>query len=289
MADLEELAGRLDHELPDVAWDEPDQIRLRGRTRTQRRSMVLAAVGVLVVFAGAGWLVTGPRSTPAAPEPTATSPAPTSPAPTPPPTEDADFDGSKLFPKSALLQPADVGAGYHVENEYGYSPGTYPTWLFGRDDCPAYAGLQITAYKSYLWYRHAYLEHGEQRVFLEGSRFPAGAASQVIADVDRVTSACESWETQGGEATTEQRPGNTTTTYTVLAKDFAGDQSRLVRLRVRTVGLDGAELSHGAMTVAVVRVGDRVSFVMTESDKPERVRLLGQRAADRLCTADDTC
>jgi hypothetical protein len=101
-----------------------------------------------------------------------------------------------------------------------------------------------------------------------------------------VTAACASWERDGGEATSEQRPGTTTTTYQVLAKDFAGDQSRLVRKQVRTEGADGAELYEGTVTLAAVRVGDRVSFVMMEEDEPERVRLLGERAADRLCAAD---
>ncbi|GIF66999.1 hypothetical protein Ais01nite_50340 [Asanoa ishikariensis] len=283
MADLEELAGRLDHELPDVAWDEPDRIRSRGRTRAQRRSTVLAAVAVLVVLAGAGWLVTGTRSTPAAPpEPV---PATTSAAPTQP----AVIDGSTLFPKTAMLQPADVGAGYQVTDDVGYSPGSYPTWAFGGDDCPAYAGLDITAFKSYLWFRHANLEGDGPPVFTEGSRFPAGLGARVMADIDRVTTACAKWDRQGGEATSEQRPGVTTTTYTVLARDFAGDQARLVRKQVRTVGEDGAELFEGTVMIAAVRVGDRVSFVLMEQDEPERVRLLGERAADRLCAADNAC
>ncbi|SNT64861.1 hypothetical protein SAMN05421812_118118 [Asanoa hainanensis] len=293
MADLEELAGRLDHELPDVAWDEPERIRLRGRTRAQRRTTVLAAVSLLVVAAGAGWLVTGTRSTPARPAPATTSaatPVPATTPATPSPTDQTPVvDGSTLFPKSALLQGPDVGAGYELTNDVGYSPGAYPTWVFGSSDCPAYPQLGITAHQEYLWFRHANLEGGGPPVFTEGSRYPAGLAADVMADIDSVTKACASWETPGGEATSEQRPGTTTTTYTVLAKDFAGDQSRLVRQRVRTVGDDGAELYAGVTTIAAVRVGDRVSFVMLELDDPQRVRLLGERAADRLCTADDSC
>jgi hypothetical protein len=285
VADLEELAGRLDHELPDLGWDEPDRIRLRGRARTRRRTMALAAVGVLAVVAGAGWLVTGTRSTPAnPPAPVATSASP-GPSSTPEPAE-ATIDGSELFPKTALLQPADVGPGYRVSNDVGYGPGAYPAWAFGTGDCPAYDGLGITAYQSYLWFRHANLDGDGPTVFTEGSRFPAGVAARVLADIDRVTTACASWERDGGEATSEQRPGTTTTTYQVLAKDFAGEQSRLVRKQVRTEGPDGAELYSGTVTLAAVRVGDRISFVMMEEDEPERVRLLGERAADRLCAAD---
>ena len=288
MADLEELGGRLDDELPDLVWDEPERIRLRGRTRTRRRTVALAAVGVLVVVAGAGWLVTGTRSMPAnppAPVTTSAAPGPSS-TPAPSPTTEAIVDGSELFPKAALLQPADVGPGYRATNDVGYGPGAYPAWAFGTGDCPAYDGLDITAYQSYLWFRHANLDGDGPTVFTEGSSFPAGVAARVLADIDRVTAACASWERDGGEATSEQRPGTTTTTYQVLAKDFAGDQSRLVRKQVRTEGADGAELYEGTVTLAAVRVGDRVSFVMMEEDEPERVRLLGERAADRLCAAD---
>ncbi|MEV0716631.1 hypothetical protein [Asanoa sp. NPDC050611] len=287
MADIDELAGRLDHELPDVSWDEPDRIRRRGRERVRRRSVVMAAVAVLVIAAGAGWLATGPRSTPAGPPAPETTASPSSP---PAGALDETGDGSRLFPVAALPQPADVGSGYRLTNQHGYSPGSYPAWTFERPDCPAYDSLQVSAFRSYLWFRHANLEKsGAPTVFVDGRRMPPGAAAAVLDDVDRVTAACARWDVVGGDATSAERPGTTTTSYAVLAKDFAGDQARLVRQRYETRDDDGVRLADGTVVIAVVRVGDRITTVMVEEDAPELVRLLGERAAQRLCAAGDGC
>ena len=43
----------------DVAWAEPDRIRARGRDRRRQRSVLLAALSVLVIAAGAAWLAPG--------------------------------------------------------------------------------------------------------------------------------------------------------------------------------------------------------------------------------------
>ncbi|GAA1854842.1 hypothetical protein [Asanoa iriomotensis] len=289
MADIDELAGRLDHELPDVRWDEPGAIRARGRGRTRRQSAVLAALSVLVITAGIAWWA--PRSsqpTPAAPP----SPAPTAtPSTGSGPTTAPVVDGSTLFPVSALLGAEDVGTGYQVTNQHGYGPGTYPAWAFGADDCPEYDALKVTAYKSYLWFRHQNLElAGAPSVFTQGARYPKGVAKNVLADVDRVTAACKRWEYAGGEASTDERPTVVTTTYTVVAKNFAGEEARLVRKDVISRDQDGKVVHQGTLMTAIVRVEDLVGVVELEIPEPDLMRSFGQRIADRMCgVADQVC
>jgi hypothetical protein len=285
VADLDELAGRLDHELPDVAWAEPERIRARGRDRRRNRSMILAAVSVLAIAAGAGWLATGVSTAPVEQPAAPTNGA--SPSPSVTFTIDPPAPAGEL---RVLLQPEDVGPDYRVTNLHEYEPGTYPAWAFGASDCPRYPNLKITAYGTYLWFGHENLESdGAATVFVEASRFPVGKAAQVMADVERVTTACANWESDGGEASTEDRPTTTATSYKVLDRDFAGDEALLVRRSVVSTDQDGVVLFSGPTVFAVVRVGDRVTVVQMEEDAPDRMRLLGQRAVERLCAVDDRC
>ncbi|GIF50004.1 hypothetical protein DFJ67_3979 [Asanoa ferruginea] len=263
MADLDELAGRLDHELPDVAWAEPDRIRARGRGRRRQRSVFLAALSVLVIAAGAGWFAAVHPSTP---EPRPAASGPTDAAPLP------------------MLRPEDVGSGYRVTNYQEFPAGTYPAWSFGSEDCPAYADMRITAYATHLWYGQENLtQDGGATVTAEAGRYPAGQAAQLMADVQHVVTNCAHWETGLGEAAT------TTKTYTMLDRDFAGDEAALVRLTVDIIDKTGNTTFSARVVLAAVRVGDAVTVVQVERDDPDLVRLLGQRAADRLCTVERGC
>lgn len=271
MADLDELAGRLDHELPDVAWAEPVGIRARGRSR-RRRSALLAVVAVLVVVGGAGWLAAGTRS-PSNPPTTAATPS------------------DDLLPEWALLRPGDVGPGYRVIDSQLYRAGTFAAQPFGAVlDCPAYVGLGITAYHSYLGLRFGQFERdGAPMVFEEAGRFPAGVAEQVLVDVGRVLAACDRWELPDEYSPTPDRTGTTTFALRVLERDFAGDEALLIRLTLDTVDTKGVKIRESRTTLAVVRVGDLVATVQTERDVPDQMRLLGQRAADRLCSVEQRC
>ncbi|HEV7710418.1 MAG TPA: hypothetical protein VGP16_19640 [Asanoa sp.] len=263
MADLDELAGRLDHELPDVTWAEPDRIRARGRDRRRQRSVLLAALSALVIAAGAGWL--------AAVLPSTLEPRPAASGPT---------DGDPL----PMLRPEDAGPGYRVTNYQEYSLGTYPAWSFGSEDCPTYADMRLTAYETHRWYGEESLTRdGGATVTAEAGRYPAGQAEQLMADVQQIVRNCAHWETGLGEAAT------TTKTYTMLDRDFAGDEAALVRLTVDTIDTTGNTTFSARVVLAAVRVGDAVTVVQMERDEPDLVRLLGQRAADRLCTVDNRC
>ncbi|MEV4622856.1 hypothetical protein AB0J74_29610 [Asanoa sp. NPDC049573] len=145
MADLEELAGRLDHELPDVAWAEPDQIRERGRDRRRQRAVVLAALSVLVIAAAAGWLATGTWSVPAGPYPSGIiGPTPSgtsSPTPsgiigsTPFGTIGATPLGITSPTPSGANGPIPSGIGHHRPDAVGASARPRPPSLirlFGR-------------------------------------------------------------------------------------------------------------------------------------------------------------
>jgi hypothetical protein len=279
MADLEELAGRLDHELPDVAWAEPERIRARGRDRSRQRSVVLAALGVLVIAAGAGWLATGVRSTPVTPP--AVTPSASPPVVSPPAVMPS------ASPPERMLRPEDAGPDYYVEDYREFARGANPSWAFESNHCPSYAGLKLTAYRTDLWYGQELLlsKSGAAGVFTETKRFPPGKAAQVMADVERVTTACADWEIDRGGATTVQ-------SYRVLDRDFAGDEALLVRLTLDVTDEKGASLESARMVLGVVRVADHVTVVYGDEGDgggPDPVRLLIQRAADRLCALDGPC
>ncbi|MDG4823699.1 hypothetical protein O7635_17730 [Asanoa sp. WMMD1127] len=260
MADLDELAGRLDHELPEVAWAEAESIRSRGHTRRRRRPVVLAAAGVLVIAAGAGWLtaIAGPVA--------------------PPVTADGSAAGADPLPPSALLQPEDVGPGY-TATDSEVPPGAYPALpVGGGAECLRHETPDIASYRSFLRLRRTQIERPGAAVFAEAGRFadPTG----VVDDIGRMLRSCA-----GGQATGSASPA--ISDWSVVDEDFAGDESILVRLEVQV--FDGRVPMRPATVAAVVRVGDLVATVFTASDDPDQMRLLGERAAARLCAVDNTC
>jgi hypothetical protein len=276
MRDPGNLPHLLARDLAGVRWPEPAQIRARGRRRTLRT--VAAAPLVLAVVVASVWLVARPAADRAAPVPGGGRSS--TPATVPP----------GWFGPEDLVQPADVGEGYHLTNEHAYAPGEYPAWAFAMGNCAAFEGLGITVPPPYTWMRINIVARdgdtsGESDVHAELNRYQGIVAEQVMTDARRALEACADFSYEGGEASTEERPARTVHQIRVVDEGFAGEDAFMTRHYVYAVDprtgerLDSQESI--SLTVAV-RVGDRVEVLMTSQDDANRMREIAVRAARRL-------
>ncbi|GAA4708101.1 hypothetical protein [Phytohabitans rumicis] len=291
MRDPGNLPQLLAQDLAEVDWPAPDQIRARARRRTIRKA-VAAPAAVLLVVASV-WLLVGPgRDGGLADDPVGGSGPSASPSASPSVAASYTMPAGWFGPED-LVQPADVGAGYTLENENAFAPGEYPTWSFNADECDAYAGLRITAFRSYTWMRINIVAPGGDdaavpAVHAELNSYPtATVAKQVMSDVRAMVGACAEFSYAGGEASTEARPARVVHTYSVEGERFAGDESVLIRHVTRSVDASTGEVLPGDQAVipeilAVVRVGDRVEVLSTYQDDRDRMREIATKAARRL-------
>jgi len=207
------------------------------------------------------------------------------------------------IPVEALLQPADVGPGYHLENEHTGQPGSDPTWSFGVD-CPAYAGPAVNHFQQYTFQRfHNVVPDGnppggQGMVRAETRRYPTATAAVVVADARSVVDGCPTYTSGVGAGVpgddpvgATRDPGHVVFTWAVVGQGFAGDDSLLVRKetvviddrtgqRVRYNGEDSSLTSY-----AVVRVADLVTVLQSETADPAPLRGLAVSAAARMCVA----
>ncbi|WP_144123065.1 hypothetical protein [Catellatospora sichuanensis] len=299
---VDQLVDRIAGELNAVRWADPAQLRATARRRTLR-SVVAVPVVVLVLVAGVWATVgTGPggrvpdvaasRSGPtvmASPSPTG-APSPSTPAGTP-----STGTAPPEVPVEALLQAEDVGTDAILDNQYMSLPGEQG-FVFGHDECPAYAGLKIVAPLRHTAGRGHTVVTGDphdadsDRVFVNTRRYTAKDAAQVLADARRFVRACRSYRA-GTEASTERNPAHAEISWSVLAEGFAGDESVLVRQRyVSVLDSTGESAGQGALALyALIRVRDVVTIVHLQQDQPERIKALSVKAAVRLCVMVPSC
>jgi hypothetical protein len=283
MRDPANLPDLLARDLAAVDWPAPGQIRSRARRRTIGKA-VAAPVAVLLVVASV-WTLAGPgRGGGLAEDPFGGNGSPPGPTVSLP----VGWFGPEILP-----QPQDVGPGYELDNEHAYAPGEYPAWPFAMEQCEAYAGLGVRAYRGYTWMRGNIVT--QQRgtgatgdVHTELRSYPGvTVAKQVVSEVRRTVEACPEYSYNGGEASTEERPGRVVHTSTIEDQDFAGEQSLLIRRVARSVDATTGELlpgdqSVGVSILAVVRVRDRVEVLYMELDDADRMREIAAKAARRL-------
>ncbi|WP_329104411.1 hypothetical protein OG792_29610 [Micromonospora sp. NBC_01699] len=205
------LAERLATDLAGVSWPAPEQIRARGRRRA-RRTAVAVPVAVVLVFATIWGVVgalprgaTGPESVAGRADPEAAVPATASSAP------DGTVPGRSSggvtsrdpawIPAIALLQPADLGLNFRIDEDHSWQPGSYPDWPFRlAQSCPAYAGLRLTGYQDHRYSRGRTVggdtEDGRwQSLAQQVTRYADGAAARtVVDDVRRVVEACRTYD-----------------------------------------------------------------------------------------------
>jgi hypothetical protein len=291
MRDPAKLPDLMARDLAAVDWLAPGQIRGRARRRTIR-NVVAAPVAALLVVASV-WLLAGPGQGGGLAEDPVGGNGPSASSPPNSPSRPAASLPAGWFGPEILLQPQDVGPGYELGNENAYAPGEYPAWPFAMEQCAAYAGLGVRAFLGYTWMRHNTVArradtatkgdvHAELRSYAGVT-----AAKQVVSDAREVVTACREYSYDGGEGSTEERPGKVVHTSTVVDQDFAGDQSLLVRRVTRGVDARTGELLPGNQSVgvellAVIRVQDRVEVLQTDQDDPDRLRAIAAKAGQRL-------
>ena len=290
---LDDLSHRLARALTSVQWAEPGELRARARRRS-RRAFVAAPVAVTLVVLSVAWYA-GFRGdgAPVADDSTIGPSSSTTTTPSPRPSLTMD---PAWIPLDALLQPADVGEGLDFANVLTSDSEPLRLWYFELSQCPAYAGLGITAYDTYQYMRiHQIVPRGViggergDAVFVQARRYPAEVASTVVLDIRRALTACGQYERAGGEASSPQRPAYTTFTWTIIDEDFAGDDSLLIRQRVESfVTGTGQRIGESIVeTYAVVRVGDVITIVSRYSADEAEIANLATKAAARLCIASN--
>jgi hypothetical protein len=267
---LDELASRLDRELSTLYWADAARIRRRG-TRRRIRAVAGATLAVVVLL-GSAWTLLRPQ-----------------------PVEPAiEFQGDDI-PIEAMLQPSDVGPDFEIDNAHTYLAGEYPTWQFAQDDaCPRYASLNIDAYRTYLFMRGQIVarrgdDEGHTYVFAEARRFPGEVARQVMTDVTRTVSACAVYRT-ATEYSSPSRPAEAERSASVIDRNFAGDESLMVRTQIdHRETATGEVFDRQVVLAAVVRVADLVAITSFYVEDPQRLRELAKRTASRLCLATTAC
>ncbi|HEU4423883.1 MAG TPA: hypothetical protein VFR67_15230 [Pilimelia sp.] len=268
--------------------------RLRLRRFVAGSAVVLAVVGVASGVAVAAQLQTdslpGPagsrpplvESSPPTPEPTVTdTPRPplTSP-PTPPatsPTATPPGPPSTTIPRSAMLQREDVGSGYVVRNDLqpedhgslffvlAYCGYTSETWGAKDDHAVARQSRSIT-------------DNDKRYVLQEATRYDEGWAARVMTDLrSALRGTCRIVENGGNP--------KDVSTFTIVASDFAGDGSLLVK-EVRSAPGGVSTQYHVAARQGDVYAHARIHI--GGIGEPQ-ARDIGQRMATRLCEATPTC
>ncbi|MGW5670932.1 hypothetical protein [Micromonospora sp. NPDC003776] len=270
-------------ELRDVRWPEPTEIRAAARRRG-RRTAVAAAAAVLAVASVSAVLV-GRAGGP--------SPA-------------ASVGAYAEIPTEAMLDPADVPV--RSDERLG------DTGLGERvrvDDVLAGCGRDqgVPAAAAESRFSRAQTLIGSQAVdgfathrspVISQDVYRLASADDVFSGLDRLVAACASWR----QANTVERDGGSVSLtfvhgWSVAARDFAGDQSALLRHTVTQL-TDSATGGPAQFPMApeytlVVRVGDLVTVLRPgEALRPgvpgstvTEAGLLdvGRAAADRMCVA----
>jgi hypothetical protein len=195
------------------------------------------------------------------------------------------------IPPEALLRPADVGPGFRLSDEDTFEPGEEVFWAFDLDGrCPGYSAPDMSGYQRFLHMRVHTVEkdaesNGEQAVRQQVVRYPGDTAKRVIAEAFLVVEKCSRY-TGPSEASLPDRPAMAEHDWTVLDRDFAGDESMLVRHDVRAVETaTGQTLNSTRELYAVIRVRDLVAVLQTDHYDERRMAELAARAASWLCTA----
>ena len=145
-----------------------------------------------------------------------------------------------VIPDRLMLRPEDVPSGYALPYGVGYSSTTPSPWPAGIP-CDALAASAYPSREAELVWRTVTFGEGSTREVRQTVvRYRPGGAQASIADLDAALPSCD-------ERASMQR-------FPVVARDVAGDQSRLIRV-------EQVDSGEAVRYVAVVRVGAYVSTV----------------------------
>ena len=81
----------------------------------------------------------------------------------------------------------------------------------------------------------------------------------MIRDVGRAVEACSRFDSTS-EASTETRPATSEISYSVIDRDFAGEESSLIRQQIDMVDSAGRPFDRDVHLYAITRVADLVAI-----------------------------
>ncbi|MEH0841834.1 hypothetical protein V6U81_05480 [Micromonospora sp. CPCC 205711] len=278
------FVDRVHRDLGGVRWPEPSELRARARRRSRRTAASAAAAVLVVVSASVAMTAWRPEE--------------------PPPVASSSPSAALLraeIPLDALVSAADLPA-----------PADPPLTTAGVaeparvDDmlmvCLADQGIpaewQVSRYsrsQTVLPKRRAGDPPGEPLLRQDLYRIRPEAARWLFDDLDRFLASCREWQSSGPiEGGGRDSRVTVTHRWTVVSRDFAGDQAVLLRHTMSTPLKVPAAARNEApkpISTVVVRSGDLVTVITpARGGTDAQLRGLATAAARRMCTAaNPTC
>ncbi|PZG07613.1 hypothetical protein C1I95_30840 [Micromonospora craterilacus] len=281
MRDEMTFVERLHHDLQDVRWPEPAELRTRARRR-RRRTVLTAAASVLVVAAASAVVMTNL----AAPPPQLATPL-----------MEPSVRAFAEIPLASLVQPGDLRVNTDPPlGEAGLGePVRLDVMLLA---CHEEQGL-TTRWETSRYSRSQTLlrsrPHGAEPrpadlvLNQDVYRLAPQVAAGLFARIDVLLAPCATWRSKGdaqwGDRIAQAEASHQ---WEVTDRDFAGDEAVLIRHTTRIRNLDTGETRAPGRpeTTAVVRVGDLVTVMGLGRDGTEsELRRVATVAAGRLCAA----
>ncbi|MCG5459528.1 hypothetical protein PSH03_005308 [Micromonospora sp. PSH03] len=281
MRDDPPFVEQIQRDLRDVRWLAPEEIRSRGRRRSQRKIVVATVVLALAGFSAVA--VAAPRTSPPLVQPVA--------APSASPTRHE-------ITTDALLQPADLPQPVYVQlSQAGLGEPVRLEDTLGH--CRTSQGLPDGWQMSILSRSQTLMRKPTQGVLVPGDalvmqdlfRLVPETARQLFTSLDDLVAPCaewrsvEQWQTVNGTHTME-----VIHRWAVVQRGFAGDDAAILRdtLTAPRDVQTGQTFGNAPPPtfLAVVRVGDAVSLLRIADDGTEaKLRQLAVAAAARMCAA----
>ncbi|MFI6233838.1 hypothetical protein ACIBD9_09805 [Micromonospora sp. NPDC050784] len=277
MRDDPTFVEQIQRDLRDVRWLAPEEIRSRGRRRSQRKIVVATVVLALAGVSAAA--VAAPGKSPSTGSPAAS-----------PTRHEISLD--------ALLQPADLpqrvdvqlsqmglGEPVRLEDMLGYcrrSQGRSEGWQ-----------MSILSRSQTLVRKHSQSSptDTDSAIMQDVFRLTPEAATQIFASLDDLIAPCAEWLNVGPIMTAgSSRTAEVLHRWSVVQRGFAGDDAAILRDSL-TAPRDletGQRLGDdpSPILLAVVRVGDTVSVLRLGYDGTEaELMQLAVAAAARMCAA----
>lgn len=292
--DFESLFHRLRGQRPPHPFAVPEAIRRRGRQRSQHQALA-AGLTVVALVAGTGWAATFgnvDRSTDPGPASTTTAPTVTrSPAPLPtrtPPAASASPSAPATRtpapvpsdPTRLMLRPEDLGPGTWRRSP-PYEPFAGDIWAWDSSaECPAYRTADYPSLRQQVAVETDGWATGSSGPYLHEHvhRYRPGWGPRALDDVRRVLATCP-----GGSPPPRTPGGPVPSRLTIVDKDFAGDESLLVRREAWVYSGETIAKDPFVTLIAAVRVGDLVATVLFSPDRDEQyARTVATAAGQRL-------
>ncbi|MEH0935261.1 hypothetical protein [Micromonospora psammae] len=274
---------QLHRELSGVRWAEPAELRARARRRS-RRTAALAAAVVLVVVSGSTAVAAGRTGKPVAPVAAGARPA-ASPSRVEIPLEALVSVADLPERADPPLTQSGIGEPVRVDDMLMVclkEKGIAAEWATSR-----YSRSQ-TVPRS----RQVGDPTGEPLLRQELYRVRPEAAGEVFDELDRLVARCGQWQSTGLAKWGGRDALHTSThRWTVVARDFAGDQAVLLRhtvtppREVKTSAVPEEKVTK-PVNRAVVRSGDLVTVLTpARGGTDAELRDLAETAARRMCAA----